>query len=362
MAGASATLASLGLSADARARAARQEPESAAPTKVLVLGGTGFLGPHTVRACLARGWDVTLFNRGRTNTHLFDDLEKLVGDRDPERGEGLKALEGDRRWDLVIDTTSYVPRLTRAVTELLADRVDRYLLVSTVSVYASLEERHQDESAPLATMEDPTSEDVGAHYGALKALCEAAAEEVMPGRVFTVRPGIIVGPGDPTHRFTYWPVRVRDGGEVLAPGKLDDAVQYIDVRDLAAFMVHGAAQGLAGIYNAVGPEYGQTIAGLLYGCRAACTSAARFTWVPLDGVERLGLRPWVDLPMWTGGSGIDCIDGGKAWSAGLASRPLAETVTATLESWDALSDEQRARRWGMTREREREALAARLDW
>lgn len=358
MAGASATLASLGLSNDARAAAAQDSAPAPKPdaTKVLVLGGTGFLGPHTVRACLARGWEVTLFNRGRTNAHLFGDLEKLVGDRDPDRGEGLTALEGDRRWDLVIDTTSYVPRLTRAVAELLADRVERYLLVSTVSVYASFEEMGQDESAPLAEMEGPTSEDVGTYYGALKALCEAAAEEVMPGRVFTVRPGLIVGPGDPTHRFTYWPVRVRDGGEVLAPGELDDSVQYIDVRDLAEFMVHGADEGLTGIYNAVGPEYGQTIAGLVYGCRAACTSDARFTWVPMDGVQRLGLRPWGDLPMWTGGSGMDRIDGRKAWSAGLASRPLSETVTATLESWDAMSDAQRARRWGMTREREREAL------
>lgn len=362
MAGASAAFASLGLPASAAARASQDEPAPAPSasgerTTVLFLGGTGFLGPHTVRACLERGWEVTLFNRGRSNTHLFPDLEKLVGDRDPDRGEGLKALEGDRRWDLVIDTSAYVPRITRASTALLADRCERYLNVSTVSVYASMEAPDQDESAEVATIEDETNEDANRHYGALKALCEQAAEANMPGRVFTVRPGLIVGPGDPTHRFTYWPVRVRAGGEVLAPGAIDDPVQYIDVRDLAAFMVHGLAEGHTGIYNAVGPDHGQTIAGLVYGCRAATTSDARFTWASMDEVQRLGLAPWNDIPMWTGGMGIDRIDGRKAWNAGLTCRALADTVAATLESWDGMSEQQKARRFGMTREREREALS-----
>lgn len=328
-----------------------------AKKKVLVLGGTGFLGPHTVRACVAKGWEVTLFNRGRTNTDLFPGLEKLVGDRDPEKGEGLKALEGDRRWDVVIDTSSYVPRIARAAVDLLKDRIDQYLLVSTVSVYASMEEPDQDESAPVGTVEDETNEDVNRHYGALKALCEQVAEELMPGRVHVVRPGLIVGPGDPTHRFTYWPVRVRDGGAVLAPGLIDDPVQYIDVRDLADFMVRACDEGLMGIYNAVGPEYGQTIAGLVYGCRAVCRSDARFTWVSMEGLEGLGVQPWSDMPMWTGGSGIDRMSGAKAWKAGLTSRPLAETVAGTLDSWDGMTEQQKARRWGIDREREEAALA-----
>lgn len=362
VAGASAAFASLGLTPRAAAQDTRETPAAPAPANgerktVLFLGGTGFLGPHTVRACLARGWEVTLFNRGRTNTQLFPDLEKLVGDRDPDRGEGLKALEGDRRWDLVIDTSAYVPRITDASTVLLKGRCDRYLNVSTVSVYASMEAPDQDESAELATVEDETTEDVNRYYGALKALCEQAAEANLPGQVFTVRPGLIVGPDDPTHRFTYWPVRVREGGEVLAPGNIDDPVQYIDVRDLAEFMVHGLDEGLAGIYNAVGPDHGQTIAGLVYGCRAATTSDARFTWVPMEEVQQLGLRPWSDIPMWTGGMGIDRIDGRKAWAAGLTCRSLADTVTGTLESWDAMTEAQKSRPWGMSRDRERDALA-----
>jgi 2'-hydroxyisoflavone reductase len=210
-------------------------------------------------------------------------------------------------------------------------------------------------------MADPTVEEMGRfyeNYGPLKALCEEAAEAAMPGRVFNVRPGLIVGPGDFSHRFTYWPVRVREGGEVLAPGSIDDPVQFIDVRDLAEFIVHAAVEDLTGVYNAVGPAHGETIAGLLYGCRAVTRSDARFTWIPMEGIAELGLSPWGDLPVWTGGSPMDRISGAKAWSAGLATRPLADVVAATLASWDAMTPQERARPAGMTREREREALAA----
>jgi 2'-hydroxyisoflavone reductase len=180
----------------------------------------------------------------------------------------------------------------------------------------------------------------------------------MPGRVFNVRPGLIVGPGDPTHRFTYWPVRIREGGEILAPGNVDDPVQIIDARDLAEFIVHAALENLTGVYNAVGPAHGETIAGMLYGCRAVTKSDARFTWVPMTGVQELGLSPWGDLPVWTGGASMDRVNGSKAWNAGLTSRTMADIASATLESWDAMTPEERARPYGMSRERETEALAA----
>lgn len=362
VAGAGAALASLGLP---RTAAARQEaPAAAAPSAkktALILGGTGFLGPHVVRTCLARGIEVTLFNRGRSNADLFPELETLLGDRDPKKGEGLKALEGDRTWDFVVDTSSYVPRVTKASCELLKDRTRHYTMVSTVSVYPEVEDAVIDESTAVGRLTDPTVETMGQYfenYGPLKALCEEAAEAVMPGRVFNVRPGLIVGPGDPTHRFTYWPVRIREGGEILAPGNVDDPVQIIDARDLAEFIVHAALENLTGVYNAVGPAHGETIAGMLYGCRAVTKSDARFTWVPMTGVQELGLSPWGDLPVWTGGASMDRVNGSKAWNAGLTSRTMADIASATLESWDAMTPEERARPYGMSRERETEALAA----
>ncbi|MEZ5977396.1 MAG: NAD-dependent epimerase/dehydratase family protein [Planctomycetota bacterium] len=369
---AGAALASLGLAANvARADRSASKPSSepdparaGAPgsgAKMLVLGGTRFLGPAVVEAALARGMEVTLFNRGRSDPDRFTQLETLLGDRDPNKGEGLKALEGDRTWDYVVDTSSYFPRITRASVGLLKDRVKHYTMVSTVSVYGDMESGDIDESTPVARIDDPTTESMGdqfQNYGPLKALCEEAAEELMPGRVFNVRPGLIVGPDDASHRFTYWPVRVREGGEVLVGGNLDDSVQYIDVRDLGEYIVHAAVEGLVGVYNAVGPSYGQTIAGLVYGCRAVVESDARFTWVPTDGVSELGLAPWGDLPVWSAGSAMDRVHGEKAWKSGLHTRDLADTVRATLESWDAMPDAMKQRPAGMTREREKEALAA----
>jgi 2'-hydroxyisoflavone reductase len=226
----------------------------AAPRKlqILFLGGTGFLGPHTVRYALERGHDVTLFNRGRTNTDLFPQLETIVGNRDPEIDEGLAGLKG-REWDVVIDTSGYVPRITRASSELLAESVGQYLFVSTICQYDNWAEGGTGgtEDRPRATLDDPATEDVRTHYCALKAYCERAVEAAMPGRVTQIRPGLIVGPRDGTDRFTYWPVRIDRGGEVLAPGKPSDPTQYIDVRDLARFMVHCLEQELVDTYNVV---------------------------------------------------------------------------------------------------------------
>ncbi|HYG69011.1 MAG TPA: NAD-dependent epimerase/dehydratase family protein, partial [Anaeromyxobacteraceae bacterium] len=216
--------------------------------RILILGGTGFLGPALVELARPRGHVLTLFNRGKTRPQLFPDVEKLQGDRDGK----LDALAG-REWDAVIDNSGYVPRHVKLSAELLAPRVKRYLFVSSISVYRDDVPPGSDEDAPLQTIADPANEDVRANYGALKALCEQAAEAAMPGRTAVVRPGLIVGPGDPTDRFTYWPVRLDRGGEVVAPGDGADPTQVIDVRDFAAFML-GLVEGEdTGTYNAVGP-------------------------------------------------------------------------------------------------------------
>ncbi|QDU65497.1 NAD-dependent epimerase/dehydratase family protein [Engelhardtia mirabilis] len=368
LAGASAALATLGLPAARAAAQSEAVPGKSAATgegdggkTLLILGGTGFLGPHVVEAALARGWTVTLFNRGQTNAHLFPELEKLVGDRNPTRGDGLTALAGERTWDYVVDTTSYVPARTADAIELLRDRIERYALISTISVYADFATDNQDETAPVGRLDDPESAQLSNEtYGPLKALCEEKAEELMPGRVANIRPGLIVGPLDPTDRFTYWPVRVREGGEVIAPGELDDPVQYIDVRDLAAFTLDCLERDHMGVYNATGPVYGETIAGLVYGCRAATTSDARLRWVDADTLERLELYPWMHLPVWmpAGGesTGMGTIDIRKAAAAGLVSRPLADTVRDTLAWWDEQPADRQLRR-AMSREMEAAALA-----
>ncbi|MBI1379848.1 MAG: NAD-dependent epimerase/dehydratase family protein [Planctomycetaceae bacterium] len=331
---------------------------------LLVLGGTGFLGPHVVASAQAAGLTPVLFHRGKTNADLFPELESLYGDRDPRVGEGLKPLEGTRRFDFVVDTSSYVPRITKASAELLADRVGAYALVSTVSVYPDLATKGIDEEAAVGRLEDPTVEEItNETYGPLKALCEEAAEAVLGERAFVVRPGLIVGPRDTSDRFTYWPARVQDGGEVLCPGELDDPVQFIDVRDLADFLIHGLLSGARGRFNAVGPNHGATMADLVYTCRGVTRSDARLTWVPAKDLETLGLRPWAELPVWAPADsplgGINTISSAKAQAAGLTSRTVADTASATLEYWNSLPAERRAKpRAGMSREREAKALAA----
>ncbi|HWR52002.1 MAG TPA: NAD-dependent epimerase/dehydratase family protein, partial [Bryobacteraceae bacterium] len=227
---------------------------SAAPAKkrILILGGTGFLGPATVEAAQKRGHELTLFNRGKTRPGLFPNIEKLQGDRDPNKGDGIKALAG-RKWDVVIDNSAYYPRHVAASARLLAPNVKQYILISTLSVYKNNSIEGQDENAELATQPDPTLESMGKNYefyGSLKALCEKAAEEAMPGRATIVRPGYIVGPDDPSGRFTYWPVRFDRGGEVLVPGSPSDPLQIIDVRDLGNWLITLAGNGTFGTFNA----------------------------------------------------------------------------------------------------------------
>ncbi len=340
-------------------------PESApvAETKkeksILILGGTGFLGPHLVEDALRRGHKVTLFNRGKTNADLFPDLEKLRGNRDGD----LKALEG-RKWDAVIDTSGYVPRIVKASAELLAPSVEHYIFISSISVYKTPGKPGTDENGPLATVEDETTEEVRKHYGALKALCEKAAEKAMPGRVSNIRPGLIVGPRDPSDRFTYWPVRVAKGGEVLCPGSGDDPVQFIDARDLAAWIITTIEEKHMGVYNAVGPDARMSMRELVEACKKASSSDASFVWAPVDFLEKQEIKPWSDMPVWVPAS--DPEDGGlaemsfaKAKAKGLVFRPVDETIRDTLSWWGTLPEERRAKmRAGLDAEREAKALTA----
>jgi 2'-hydroxyisoflavone reductase len=327
--------------------------------KLLILGGTVFLGRHLVEAATARGHSLTLFNRGQHNPELFPQVEKLRGDRDGD----LSALQG-RRWDAVIDTCGYLPRAVRASAELLADAVDHYTFISSISVYADFHTLAMNESAPVGTLADETVEEVtGETYGPLKALCEQAAERALPGRVLNIRPGLIVGPHDPTDRFTYWPVRVARGGEVLAPGRPHVPVQVIDGRDLAEWTVRMVEARQVGVYNATGPDYELTMERLLEQCKAVTDADARFVWVDEQFLLDNEVKPWMELPLWVAGDGnlahllrIDCR---KAFATGLTFRPLAETIRDTL-AWEATrpSEAEQERRAGMKPEREAELLRA----
>ncbi|QRK12039.1 SDR family oxidoreductase [Archangium violaceum] len=332
--------------------------------RILILGGTGFLGPQLVEAARARGHTVTLFNRGKTRPHLFPDVEKLHGDRDPRNGEGLKALEG-RSWDAVIDTSGYVPRIVRASAALLAPNVGHYVFISTISVYKELPRPGMDEDAPLATIADTNDENVRDNYGALKALCEKAAEASFPGRTTNIRPGLIVGPDDPTQRFSYWPVRVAQGGEVLAPGDGSDPVQFIDVRDLAEWTLLTLENRDVGIFNATGPEKPLSMKELLEACKQASQSNATFTWADAPFLETQNVAAWTDMPVWVspGGelAGMSAVSNARAVARGLKFRPTVDTARDTLTWFNGLPPERQAelrKRAGLTPVREREVLAA----
>ncbi len=327
---------------------------------LLILGGTGFLGPAIVESAMARGHTMTIFNRGKTRPDIFPDVPRLRGNRDPDKDDGLTALKGGS-WDAVIDTSGYYPRMVRASAQLLADAVQQYVFISSISVYADNSIVGMDESGPIATMEDPTLESMGdqfQYYGSLKALCEQAAEKAMGGRATNIRPGLIVGPRDNVPRFTYWPVRVERGGEVLSPGNPSDAVQYIDVRDLADFVVTCIENRTTGSFNATGPNSPTTIAELLYGCKAVTGGDATFTWVPAEFLVERGVNAWAEMPVWVppqeGMEGFHTIDSGKAIAAGLRSRPLADTVSATLR-WYHAWPKDRPFPWRGSLEAEREA-------
>jgi 2'-hydroxyisoflavone reductase len=252
----------------------------------------------------------------------------------------LSQLEG-KKWDAVIDTSGYYPRMVKASAELLAPNVKHYTFISSLSAYASNTEPNTDETAPVGTMDDPTLETMGdqfQYYGPLKALCEQAAEAAMPGRVANVRPGLIVGPGDPTDRFTYWPVRVKQGGEVLAPGTPNDPVQLIDVRDLAEWLVLMIEQNTTGMFNAINPGPGElTMGATLEGCREAAKSNAEFTWVSAEFLELQQVSAWGDMPLWIPpdgeAAGFHRRSNARAVEAGLKMRTVKDTAQAILAWW-----------------------------
>jgi 2'-hydroxyisoflavone reductase len=262
--------------------------------KLLILGGTRFLGRHTVDAALARGHEVTVFNRGRTSAGLPGEVEALVGDRDGDLG----ALRG-RAWDAVIDTSGYVPRVVREGAELLAGAAGYYMFVSSVSVYSGYPAPGLDESGAVATLEDETVEEVnGTTYGALKALCEREVERLFPGRAAHARAGLIVGPRDEIGRFTYWVRRAAAGGDVLAPGRPERKVQLIDARDMADWMVLAAERGTPGVFNITGPDRVLTMGEVLDECRRVSGSDARFVWADDAFLKEHEVGPWVEMPLY----------------------------------------------------------------
>jgi 2'-hydroxyisoflavone reductase len=319
--------------------------------RLLVLGGTKFLGRHAVDSALAAGHDVTIFTRGQTNPELFPEVEHLVGDRDGD----LDALAG-RSWDGVVDTSGYVPRVVRQSAELLRGAVGRYVFVSSISVYDDFSEP-VDESSPVAQLEDPATEKIMEAYGALKAACEDVVEEVYGERSARVRAGLIVGPYDPTDRFTYWPRRIALGGDVLGPGNPDAPVQFVDARDLARWLVELALNGPGGTFNATGPAEPLTFAQLLERARDAIGSDASVVWVDDQHVLAAEVQPWTELPLWLPGdeyAGMARADIGRALAAGLTFRPVEETVVDTL-AWDRSVPGDRPT---LAHDREQEILAA----
>jgi len=349
---------------------ARARTADAKKLKILILGGTGFLGPHTVEAALARGHEVTIFNRGKTEKRrkeigaeldFMDKVEILYGNRDPNlhsdekddtSPKGLEALK-DRKWDAVIDNSGYYPRMVKSSAEMLAPNIKYYIFISSISAYADNSKPGSDETAAVATMPDPTLENMGEqmqYYGSLKALCEQAAEAAMPGKTANVRPGYIVGPFDPTPRFTYWPVRLSqakgDRAEVLVPGKPEDPVQIIDARDLGAWLVTLCENNTTGYFNAVGPENKLTAAEMLAACKTAAGTDATFTYVDPEFIQVHNPQgaPWpILIPPLGDHAGFHQWSNKKAVAAGLKFRPVVDTSKDTLAWFNSMSDERKER-------------------
>lgn len=324
---------------------------------VLILGGTGFIGPHFVEVLRARGHRLTLLNRGKRNPTLFPDVETLIGDRNGK----LEALEG-RDWDVVIDNSGYLPAQVKLSAQLLRDHVQHYLYVSSISAYADLSAPGTDEDAPLAQLEDPdVTQITGETYGGLKASCEQIVERTYGARQTIIRPSFIVGPGDPTDRFTYWPVRVARGGEMLAPGKPADPIQFIDVRDLAEFVRACIEQRFGGRYNLCNPPGAVTMGGLLETSKRLSKSDARFVWADQEFLETHQLLESGEIPIWfpTAGkfAGAALVSSARAVAKGLRFRDLDTTVRDMLAWHEQRPAEQRQKlRAGLQPQREAQLL------
>ena len=331
----------------------QQAPQPITPLKILVLGGTGFIGPHMVREALRRGHEVSLFNRGRTNNELFPDLELFKGDRN----NGLQSLEGGK-WDVVVDNSGYVPRQVEDSARLLSAVVSHYLYVSTISVYA-VSPAPITESSPLETMEDETVEEVtGETYGPMKALCEQRVlAEVGAARTTILRPTYICGPGDRTDRYTYWPVRTSRGGEMLWPGSPEDDIQIIDVRDFANFTVDCLEAKTPGIFNTVTPLQSFKMGDLMEDSLAVTDSDMTPVWVDKEFIAENEVADGGGLPIWESPDGeyapLSLVDGSPAVAAGLRNRPTRETARDTLSWWKTLpADRSENLRAGLSADKE----------
>ncbi|MGE5213129.1 MAG: NAD-dependent epimerase/dehydratase family protein [Nitrospirota bacterium] len=334
------------------------------PMRILILGGTGFTGPYQVQYALNRGHKVTTFNRGKTHPgELPGEVEQLIGDRNGN----LEALK-NRKWDVVIDNPTMLPAWVRDAAQLLKGNVDRYVFISTISVYGE-PKQGPDENAPTEKYDgaDPYKETIEAvraskfkTYGPLKVLSEREAEKWFPGKTLVIRPGLIVGPRDETDRFTYWPVRINRGGEVLAPGTPEDPVQFIDVRDLAEWTIRMAENRETGTYNATGPAKPLGIGGMLDGIKNALKSDAKFTWVSEEFLTEKKVQAWSDMPVWIGKEGgLSQTNIKRALNRGLTFRPLDVTARDTLAWFKSRPQERQSHpKAGLSPEREAEVLAA----
>ena len=322
--------------------------------KLLVLGGTRFVGRHLVRAALDRGHEVTLFHRGQRNPGLFPEVETLIGDRAGD----LEPLRG-RRWDAVVDTSGYVAAQVRASSELLAGAAEFCAFVSTVSVYSDMMHRPLDESATLHAPDWESTEVTPQAYGGMKVACEQAVEEAFAGRALVVRPGLIVGPHDYTYRFPYWVHRIAAGGEVLAPGSPERPVQLIDARDLGEWTLRMTEQRATGVFNTTGPAEPLSVRAMLEAVRDGVGGDARFTWVPDEVLHAHEVGEWSEMPFWVTGdeAGLMGVDSSRAIAAGLTFRPVADTARDALEA-DLARTEPEDRKGGLAREKEEAVLAA----
>lgn len=343
---AAALLAGSSLASRASALGTATQEVEAAPKSlsILVLGGTGFIGPHQIEYALARGHKVTMFNRGNNAGMYGDRVEELIGDRDAKVGAGLSVLEGDRRWDAVIDNSGYVPRHVRDSAELLKDRCGHYVFTSTVSVYdyANLPQTDgvhvADRDMPLYAAPDPDTERVtGATYGPLKAEADRIVRDIYGDRGASVRPTYIVGPGDTTDRFTYWVERLIRGGDVLCPAHPERFAEYIDVRDLCPFIVRIAENGAGGAFNGVGPASPCTNEELMHGMRAFCNVPTTLHWADADLLDELRFS----TPMMDRHGVNHRTDNSHAVAAGLTHRSLADTIRDTHAWWLGLDEERR---------------------
>jgi len=323
---------------------------------ILILGGKRFLGIALVEAAIQGEHVPTLFNRGLTNSELFPAVENLIGNREGD----FRELEG-KEWDAVIDTSGFIPRIVKQSASFLSGKCKQYVFISSLSVYKDFKAPDISEDYSIAVLEDPSDEDyTGDSYGPLKALCEYEIQQNFDGKVLVMRPGLIVGPNDPTDRFTYWPWRVSIGGKVLAPAPPSSNLQFIDVRDLAEFIIHMVEKQSEGVFNVTGPKKPVTMGSLLVSCREASISDASFVWVDEPFLLNEGVTPWIDLPLWIPGSdpnfaGFYNINNSKALKAGLTFRPLSQTVTDTL-TWLKTRPESKKLKVGMDIARETELL------